>query len=77
MSQAGPQFLCLKCFRWVSQSRSHALTCVHRHVSILGYLLSQWYLGMEGCGMGSNLGALAQNQLQAQVETGRILSQAA
>jgi hypothetical protein len=43
-------------------SRSSGLTCVHRLVSTPGRpaLSWRWYLGMEHCGTGLALGAVAQ-----------------
>ena len=75
--QAPPHFLCAEGSRWVHQSRSGGLTCDHRLVSIPGRPALWQYLGMQCCGTGFALGTMAQDQLQAQRETGRILSQAA
>ena len=54
------------------------LTCAHRCVGTPGRpAFSQWYLGMEHCGTGSAQVAMAQDKLPAQMEIGRIISQAA
>jgi hypothetical protein len=59
-------------------SRSASFTCAHRYVGLSGKpALSRQYLGMEPCGTGSVLGAVVQDQLLVQMETGGILFQAA
>ena len=62
LSQAAPHFLFPEGSRWVPLSRSGGLTCAHRLVSTPGRpaLSWRWYLGMEHCGTGLALGAVAQ-----------------